>query len=44
MSNSDLEDELKQAGFLIEFSEITTEEGNEYMTDYRAICRKVLTN
>ncbi len=44
MSNSDLEDELKQAGFVIEFSEITTEEGNEYMTDYRAICRKVLTN
>ncbi len=40
MSPSDLEDELIQAGLLIEHSEIHEDEESEHMTDFRAICRK----
>ena len=40
MNHSDLENELEQAGFLIEYSEIHEDEESEHMMDFRAICRK----
>ena len=44
MSPSDLENELKQTGFLIEHIEIKKEEKHEYMADFRAICRKPMSD
>lgn len=40
MNPSDLEKELKQAGLLIEYSEIHEDKKIEYMADFQAICRK----
>jgi hypothetical protein len=40
MSISDLENELRQAGFRIEQIEIHEDEETEHMVDFRAICRK----
>ena len=40
MNSSDLENELEQAGFLIEHCDIHEDEESEHMTDFRAICRK----
>lgn len=40
MSISDLENELRQAGFLIEQIEIHEDEKTEHMVDFRAICKK----
>lgn len=44
MCPSDLENELKQTGFLIEHIEIKKEEKHEYMADFRAICRKPMSD
>ena len=40
MSPSDLENELKQTDFLLEYIEIHKDENIEHMADFRAICRK----
>ena len=44
MNSSDLENELKQAGFLIEHIEIHQDEKVEYLADFRSICRKPRSN
>ena len=44
MSPSDLENELKQTGFLIEHIELVKDEDIEYMADFRAICRKPMSD
>ncbi|MCK4250486.1 methyltransferase domain-containing protein [candidate division WOR-3 bacterium] len=44
MCSSDLENELKQTGFLVEHIEIKKEEKHEYMADFRAICRKPMSD
>ncbi len=40
MHPTDLENELKQTGFILEHIEIHEDEDIEYMADFRAICRK----
>ncbi len=44
LNPSDLENELKQTGFIIEYIEIHKDEKIEYMADFRAICRKPMSD
>ncbi len=44
MNPADLENELKQAGLLIEYIELHKDDTVEYLLDFRAICRKPMSD
>ena len=44
MNPSELENELKQTGFVLEHIEIHEDDEIDYMADFRAICRKPMDN